>query len=237
MSLLAHQAMDDSWKALLTPGAPLAFGLDPATTENEKSNPTGFAVVQKVGNEFITRLAARWKTADPAVTIAIIEDALKLPKTLHPRRLVVDASSERYFAADLRRRLRGKVMVELMSSTQKVTYRGEEMPAKVYLGNQVINLLEDGQLILPSSKWLERDFRLVKRDRGSFTTEVDTNGGHGDVFDAVKLAIHGVGAKGGPAEIAAVNAGLRMAVPSGRNDFPMRPEDVDDSPTFERISL
>ena len=127
-------------------------------------------------------------------------------------------------------------MVELVSSTQKIKYRGEEMPAKVYLGNQLINILEDGNLVLPPAKWLEKDFRLVKRDRGSFTTEVDSNGGHGDVFDAVKLAIHGLGAKGGPSEISAANTGQRFSGSTG-NRYPMRPEDVQDDFNNERLSL
>jgi len=202
----ALHAISHDWKSLLVPGCPIAFGLDPATTEKATSNPTGFACVQKVGNDCIVRLAARWKTSDPEVARSIIRAHLTgLPHNLRPRRLVVDASNEKYFATDLRTHLRGVCQVELLTSTESTTYRGEAMPMKVYLGNLFVNTLEDGHLFLPEADWLAKDIRLVKRDRGSFSTDLDSSGGHGDVFDAIKNALHGIISRKGPAQAAAID--------------------------------
>ncbi len=232
------EAFSDDWKALLVPNCPIAFGVDPATTENQTSNPTGFACVQKVGLDYIVRLACRWKTNDPDIARALIKQAVtNLPHGLKPRRLVVDASNERYFASDLRKFLRGVCMTELVSSTEKHRYQGEEMPMKVYLGNLLVNTMDDGHLLLPESKWLSNDFRLVKRDRGSFTTELDNAGGHGDVFDAVKNALHGLISRSGPVQISATNTGQHISSGHAHNNYPMRPEDVRDDETTERFAL
>jgi hypothetical protein len=221
----ASEAISDDWKSLLVPKCPIAFGLDPATTENQTSNPTGFACVQKVGLDYIVRLLARWKTADPEVARIILRQAmLNLPHGLRPRRLVIDASNEKYFATDLKTEFRKNCQVELVTSTQNITYLGQTMPMKVYLGNLPLNALEDGHLLLPEEEWIAKDWRLVKRDRGSFTTEVDTYGAHGDTFDGVKNALHGLITRSGPAEAHAAPVGL---TPTGSRQFyewpPKRP--------------
>jgi hypothetical protein len=216
----ATLAIPPDWKALLAPNCPVGFGLDPATTEKATSNPSGFACVQKVGNDFVVVLAARWKTSDPEVARQILRSNLQgLPFGLRPRRLVVDASNEKYFATDLRTHLRGVCPVELVSSTENIQYRGETMPMKVYLGNLLVNTLEDGHLILPQSDWLAKDMRLVKRDRGSFATDIDNAGGHGDVFDAIKNALHALISRGGPAQAAAIDVTGRDSRPDDDDDF------------------
>jgi hypothetical protein len=47
----------------------------------------------------------------------------------------------------------------------------------------------------------------VKRDRGSFSTDTDSQGRHGDTFDSDKLAMHGLVAKDGPVEAEAIRIG------------------------------
>lgn len=228
MAIQFLQAIDPSWKQHLVRGCPIGIGLDPGTTEQGYSNPTGFCVTQKMGMDYVVRLLARWKTNDPEITTGLILQALEMPHNLRPRRLVIDASSEKFFAADLRKKLRGKCQVELVSSTQTMRYRGEEMSAKVYLGNLLINTLEDGQLWLPESKWVQNDFRLVKRDKGSFSTEVDSSGGHGDTFDACKLSLHALVSRGGPAVAHAAPVGTEGKRPSSGGSWPpKRPDRFD----------
>lgn len=111
----------------------------------------------------------------------------------------------------------------LISSTQTIRYRGEDLSAKVYLGNLLINTLDDGHLWIPESKWVQKDWRLVKRDRGSFTTEVDSSGAHGDTFDAAKLSLHGLISAGGPAVAHAVAVGHPSTSIQKTSWPPMRP--------------
>lgn len=223
MAIRVKDAIPPTWKSHLIPGCPLAIGLDPATTDKGTSNPTGLTVTQNVGMDYIVRLIARFKSADPEHTKAILDDILDLPHGLRPRRLVIDASSEKFFALEVKRHLAGKCRVELISSTQTVRYRGENLPAKVYLGNLLINTLEDSQIWLPEAKWVQGDWRLVKRDRGSFATEVDSSGGHGDTFDSTKLSLHGLISTGGPAEASAAAVGQGHLPRRGGAWPPMRP--------------
>lgn len=185
----------------------LGLGLDVATTEKDTSNPSALALVEAVNLDFIVRLLLRWKTSDPEVTIGIITSLLMRIAPRRARKLCVDATSEKFFAADVKRRLSPLVPVDLVVSSESILYLGEKMSVKAFLGNQLINELDDGHLILPDETWVKDDFRLVKRDRGSFITEVDSNGGHGDGFDAVKLAIHAAKGPGGPSEATPAQVG------------------------------
>ena len=110
----------------------------------------------------------RFKTADPAVTEAIIREMLELPHSHKVRRLCADATSEKFFVANLRKSLAGRVVVEPVVSSETMEYRGEKMTVKAYLGNLLVNTVGDGRLLLPNAKWLERDLRQVKRENGSF---------------------------------------------------------------------
>lgn len=185
----------------------IGLGLDVATTEKQTSNPSALAVVERTGREYFARLVLRWKTADPAVTLAIVTTLLMRLAPRRARRLCIDATSERFFAADLKRKLGGLVPVELMVSSESLEYLGEKMTYKVFLGNLLVNAIEDGRLVLPDAAWLRDDLRSVKRDRGTFSTEVSADGSHGDCFDALKLAIYALEGAGGPAQAAAAGVG------------------------------
>lgn len=185
----------------------LGLGLDVATTEKEKSNPSSLALVEKVGLDFVERLLLRWKTNDPAVTRAIIQAVLMRIAPRRVRKLCIDATSERFFAADLKRDLGSMVPTDLVVSSENHTYLGEEMTFKVYLGNLLVNTMEDGHFAMADEVWIKDDFRLVKRDRGSFSAEVDSAGNHADTFDASKLALHGIIGPGGPASALAAQVG------------------------------
>ena len=201
----------------------LGLGLDIATTEKETSNPSALALIEQVGVNYFARLVLRWKTADDQVTLAILTRILDILAPRRVRRLCVDATSERFFAARVRRELAGRCPVSLIVSSESTTYLGEEMNFKQYLGNLLINTLEDNHLALADETWLKDDIRLVKRDRGTFVAEVDSDGNHGDAFDAIKLGLHALIGKGGPAsaDAAAVGTlgGAGRPRPGLRNPF------------------
>lgn len=167
---------------------PVTFGYDIATTEKKTSNPSSITVMERVGTQYRARLVYRWKTERPEVSKAILRE---LVTTLKGRRLAIDATNERFFARDLRSELTRHCPVELVVSSENITVGLVTMAKKTYLGNLLVNALDDGQLALPAARWLLRDFRLVRRARGGFDAEVDGSGNHADTFDSTKLALHG----------------------------------------------
>lgn len=195
-----------AWLPLIEHSA-IGLGLDVATTEKQTSNPSALAVVERTGREYFARLIVRWKTADPAVTQAILTTLLMRLAPRRARRLCIDATSERFFAAELKRKLGALVPVELIVSSESLEHLGEKMTYKVFLGNLLVNAIEDGRLLLPEGDWLRDDLRLVKRERGSFATEAAADGSHGDCFDALKLAIYALEGAGGPAQASAAAVG------------------------------
>ena len=108
-----------------------------------------------------------------------------------PGYIAIDATNERYFATDMRRELGRLCAIDLIIASERITYQGAEILVKTYLGNLVVNALEEGQLVLPGDRWVREDFRLVRRVKGGFDADVDGSGNHGDTFDSTKLALHG----------------------------------------------
>jgi hypothetical protein len=197
----------------------VSLGLDVGTTAKEKSNPCVLAIEQKVGHEYRFPLVIRWKSKDPEVAKAIIQAVLDGLKRLGLRgkSLNIDATSEKYFAVAMRRAFAGKIPVNLIVSSESTEYGGEKMLWKAYLGNLFTNEIETGYVALPPEEFVKIDLRSVSRVKGTFDAEVVEDGGHGDVFDACKLAHHGmVGKGGGPAEIAAVGVGSMVKQGTGR---------------------
>lgn len=185
--------------ALLT-GGPIGVGYDVATTTNKKSNPSSLAIVEQVQRDYVTRLILRWRTADPEVARLYNRETLQMIRRRpagRARRLCIDATNERYFATDIRRYLSREAFVQLVVSSETLLQDGQPMTYKTYLGNRVVNALEDGRLLLPPDRWVRDDFRLVKKERGLFVNELDDAGNHGDSFDAVKLAMEALGSKQG----------------------------------------
>ncbi|RME68570.1 MAG: hypothetical protein D6781_10670 [Verrucomicrobia bacterium] len=180
------------------------LGIDLGTTEKKRSNPTALSVLQQVGLSYYARLVLRWKTQDPNVTRAVLRHVIThLPHGLRARRLCVDATNERFFATDLRREFAGTVPVELVIASEKTTYAGEQMTMKQYLGNLLINTIDDGYLALPAEAWLRRDLRQTVRVRGTFEADVDADGAHADATRSLELALHALVTRAGPAEAAA----------------------------------
>lgn len=194
----------------------IGIGLDPATTTKAKSNPSAIVCVQKVNLMHFSRLAVRFKTADPDVTEAILRTIIMglRGRGLSARRLCILATNERFFAVSMRKKFAGKVPVELVIESEKTVYLGEEMLYKAYLGNLFVNTIEDGYLALPPCEFVKTDIRQVVRDRGTFDSEVAEDGGHADVFAATSAALHAITAKGGPPEAAGAQVGTFGAKPA-----------------------
>lgn len=204
--VFAEDNFPPGWRELLGKGR-IALGLDVATTEGGKSNPSSLSVLEEEGSRVYARLKIVFKTSDPNVTRAAVREALELGDGRRPIRLCIDATNERFFATDLKREFAARVVVELVISSESTTYMGESMSMKTYLGNLLINQLEDGLFGLPESRYVRDDYRLVVRDRGGFTASVDSQGRHGDTFDSDKLALHALKRRGGPARAEAVSVG------------------------------
>lgn len=196
-SLTPAEAWPDDWKYLLQEHSRIAVGVDPATTTKKLSNPTGIAVTERIGLDYYVRAAVRFKTDDPAVTRAMIDRAISLPNGRRVRRVVILATSERFFATDERKRLAGKCPVDLVYEAEKVAYLGEEMTYKLYLGNLVVNMLNDARAFLPNAVWLRNDLR--QPEGATFMADPDENGNHADLFCAIGASFHGLFSAGGPA--------------------------------------
>lgn len=181
--------------------ATLGLGLDLATTEKETSNPSSFTVMERHGVTFQGLCSFVWKTAAPELAMSrivrLVEAICARPEGGAPKRLCVDASNERYFAGLVARALARLVTVQPVLGGERIERPGEEAQTmKQFLGNLLVNTLEDGRLILAPEAYLKKDFRLVKRDRGSFATDIAPDGAHGDVFDSHKLALWALEGKG-----------------------------------------
>lgn len=200
------EVIPDDWLTRLRPGGRIGLGLDLATTNKGKSNPTALAVTEQVAMTYYVRLLMRWKTNDPVVTRAILKTILDMLAGVRrrARRLCIDATNERFFAVDLRTALVAQVPVELVIGSEQHIYMGEPMTMKAYLGNLYCNTIGDNQLILPSAAWVRKDARQVYRVRGSFDADVESDGSHADGFDGVKLSLHALVSGGGPAHAEAI---------------------------------
>jgi hypothetical protein len=190
-------------------------GMDVATTTKAKSNPSAIAFTEKLGLDYIVRVAIRFKTDDPAISEAILTYALDRlrERDKRVRKLCVDATNERFFAANLAKKLAGRVWVEPVVSSETMEYLGEKMLVKSYLGNLFVNTITDGHLLLPEASWLRDDIRQVKEDRGTFVADPDEEGNHADVFDAIKQSLHALISSSGPATAAAAQVGSFAAGP------------------------
>ena len=228
-----------SWRDKLGNGR-IGIGADPATTEKQKSNPFAISIVEEVGLDYILRLVIRFKTSDPDKAKAYLREACDLGTERRPHRLCIDATSERFWAAEVKREFRDICPVTLVVSSEKTTYMGQDLTYKQYLGNLVINTIDDGHLWLPEARWLKDDFRLVVRSRGTFETQVDSAGNHGDTFDSTKLALHALIAKGGPVEAAACRVGTygkEMSRDSRPHRLRMRPDHSADYSRERGVSM
>jgi len=222
------EAFPDGWTDVILHDKPLAFGLDVGTTEGQKSNPSGFAISQEVGNEVFVRLVIRYKSQDPLVTIQMIEHALKQLKGIPCRGMAIDATSEKYFAAQVERHFMGRLVIAKVVASENYDFKGTKMLHKVFCGNLLVNRFNDGLIAIPKCDWLEKDIRSVQRSAGSFTAEVDEAGNHADCFDGIKLSVFQLFAgHDGPVEATAVSIGYNEK--SGEKRSFWKPDHSEDS--------
>lgn len=193
----------------------ISIGLDPATTTKKQSNPSAIVVTQEVNLTAFFRLVLRLKTEDPDVITALLRSICVglRGRGLSVRRLVILATNERFFAVKVRKKFGALAPTELLIESEKITYGGEDMLVKAYLGNLFVNQIDDGYVALPSDPFVKADLRSVVRDRGTFDAELLADGGHGDVFAAGAASIHGLRGKGGSGEVAAAQVGSFSARP------------------------
>lgn len=224
--LAAEDDFPPNWRNILGPGT-IAVGADPATTEKEKSNPFAITITEQIGMLFFARLIIRFKTQDPDKAKAYLKEACDLGPNRKPRRLVIDATSEKFWAAEVRKEFAQICPVELVVSSEKITYQGENILYKAYLGNLLVNTMDDGKLCLPEYRWIKDDFRLVMRSRGSFDNLIDSAGNHGDTFDSTKNSLHGLVSPFGPLQASGAQVG-QYSTASNLPKNNMRPDHSSD---------
>lgn len=205
------------WRGVFAPAGRVGIGIDLATTTKAKSNPSSLAVVQEVGLNYFARLLIRYKV--DATRLDVHERLMRMivaglhsgdaSRDLRVVRACVDATNERYGAAELKKRLAGLLPVELIIASEGIEYRGTKMTFKSYQTSLYLNTIDDGRLLLPDEQWVEDDARQVKSEKGLFYADVDESGNHADTFDATKQALHALrtGGRGGPAEASAAGVG------------------------------
>jgi hypothetical protein len=181
----------------------VGLGWDLATTTSETSNPSAFAVIEASGRDLIARTVFVWKTADPAVAMErarrIVEGVADRTEGGRARRLCVDATNERYFAQMARKEFGNLVPVELVIGSETIDVPGQDeaITMKQFLGGQLVGELDDNHLWLPPERYLREDWRLVRKEKGSFVCEPDASGRHGDTFDGTKLGLRALRTQGG----------------------------------------
>jgi hypothetical protein len=200
-------------KAHLVPGGTTGVGFDVATTTSQKSNPSSLTITQRSGVMLTSPVVIVWKTKDPRLAIERVRRAVETCAGCKaaPRRLCVDGSNEYYFAVEMQKQLRGVVPVVIVKNGETV----EPMPAgylspvnyKTFLGDQYCAEINDAHYQLPPEAYVKKDHRSVVKDRGTYSCDVDADGGHGDTFDSGKLAQHAISAGGGPALASAAQVG------------------------------
>jgi hypothetical protein len=185
----------------------VGIGMDVATTEGGVSNPSSISVTEESGADKIVRLIVTWKTKDPYLAKErirkIIDTVAARKEGGRARRFCIDATNERYFAAEVRQEFAPEIPVELVVSSETTERPGEKpMTMKQYLGGLLVAELDDNHLWLPPERYIREDFRLVMRNKGSFSCEPDNQGRHGDAFDSTKLSIYSFEV-GGPVDATA----------------------------------
>jgi len=201
--IYAEDELPDNWYDHFT-GGPVGIGGDPATTESAKSNPFGIVITERVNGLFVGRVVLSFKSSDPAKPKAVLREIALKTK---PLAAALDASSERYWCAEVKKELELLgCPVMLVVNSEKTEYLGVSMNYKSYLGNLAVDNLADSICCLPNNIQVQKDFRLVRRFKGGFDNKLDSaTGRHGDLFDGFKLSLHALLNGTGVIEITAVN--------------------------------
>jgi len=201
-----------AWLAKNLTSNKVGIGVDWATTEKGTSNPTSVSITEREGAGYITRAVFIWKTADPDLAedrlTRIVEIVNARKDGGRARRLCQDATSEKYFCARIKKKLRALVPVENVVGSETIEKPGgEKMTMKQCLGSIYVGELEDNHLTLPPERYLREDHRLPKKEKGTFICEPDPQGRHGDTFDSGKLSVWALVSRGSEGKAVAVAIG------------------------------
>ena len=203
-----------NWLALnLDPTARTGIGFDVATTTKGKSNPSVVSVVQERGPDILVKARFVWKTKDPDIATERLDSIIDTVAVRPGGRAVAlaqDATNEKYFAEANRTRLRRKLPVILVVASESVDKPGLDKPTnyKEWLGDALVNKLNDNNLTLPPDTYTRQDYRLVMKDRGRFVCEPNENGMHGDTFDGDKLGLYALHGGSGKTVVPPASAGV-----------------------------
>lgn len=200
----------------------LAAGLDLASTEGKKSNPTSLTITEKRSGRFAARIILWWKTANPAVTDNRLIEVFTALKAAGKKVKVLnaDATNDRLYVMALRERLKGLVRVEPIVSSATVKWRGQELSARTVSWTLQRECVEENKIDLPAGRYVATDFLRTKRAPGDlYVASVGPNGEHADTADGSRLALMGHIIGGGPAEVRAIQIGAGL----GGGGKPKRP--------------
>lgn len=173
----------------------VGIGYDVATTTKNLSNPSALAVAERTGVDVNVPLILTWKTKDPAIATERVKEIVRVvnarPNGGRARALAIDATSEKYFAKSLADEIVAQVPVAQVVASERYERPGyEPMNWKTWLGDLLVGELDDNHLTIPADRYIKKDWRAVIKEKGQYVCEPDVDGGHGDTFDATKLAIH-----------------------------------------------
>lgn len=201
-----RELLPSHWTAKIGAGM-LGIGYDQATTENELSNPASVTVTERAAGLFTQRLVMRFKSADYRVRLALLElvidDIHEAGK--RPRRLVIDATSEKSAAQQARDQFSGRCPVEEYVASKNIVYRKQKYLAKTLISDQYRQTFEDNCSILPAGDWIIADHQLVKVQGGRYEIEEDSSGNHGDSWVSGSLSYWALMSKQERVELVAVN--------------------------------
>ncbi len=95
-----REAISPNWAESLAAGK-VCFGLDVASTEGKKSNPSSLTATEYWDRIYWQRLVVRWKTEHYAVMLGILELVIGAVPREQRGVLVVDTSNEKFLARGL----------------------------------------------------------------------------------------------------------------------------------------
>lgn len=235
-----EDGLPTNWRRFIVPGAPTVISQDPATTEKDKSNPSGLVIAQRINGRVRFPVVCRYKTADDRLQKAILREACDLPDGTRVSRIGIDATSERFYAGQVYREFRDIAPVELIVASE-IPRELENLPPrermnfKSYTGNLLVNMMDEGRVELPMDRWVKDDWRSVVRLKGGFDNIVDSAGNHGDTWDAAKIANYLLFKRGGPAEVMPMEVGHSLE-PERSTNF-LRPNHFGDEIREDRIRM
>jgi hypothetical protein len=177
------------WALLLKGAGEVSLGLDLASTEGKKSNPAALVLTQRSGSTFIQRVVVRFKVGDPTWIEALLSEVIGdlAAVGIVPRGIGADATNEALFADTLAAQY-PHIPFHCIKGSQNLTHQGTTVSSKKLLGDLYVEAIESGSYAIAPVRWLESDHMLIRRSKGSYESDLDPNGGHGDTFDGGKLA-------------------------------------------------